>query len=488
MENSLNSSSSWTSLKRKFAWLLKYKEFLRSGKVKDKKLTTEDMKNSEIAIFKMIQRRYFKREIELTLAKKCLPRNSKLKNLSPFLDENFLLRAGGRLKNSNLSFDQMHPIILPKHHVSNLILIEFHKGFGHMGKETTLTGVREKYWIIGANTSIKEITKNCIRCRKLEGRPCEQIMAELPEDRVKGDEPLFTNVGLDCFGPFYVIKGRKQEKRYGIIFTCLSSRAMHIEICFTMDTDAFINSLRRFIARRGQVKVIRCDNGSNFIGGKNELAKEFKTLNQDRIQNKLIGEDIQWIFNPPCSSHFGGVWEREIRSIRKVLMGLLQEQPLKFSDDTLNTLMCEVEAILNSRPLTTLSDSVDDLTPLTPNHLLHQKLNVTYPPGIFKESDIYARRKWKQVQYLADIFWKRWKLEYLHLLQTRSKWKDIRKNILVDDIVLVIDMNLPRCNWPLGKVVESFPDKSGFVRAVKIRTNSGILHRPISKVVFLFRP
>lgn len=201
----------------------------------------------------------------------------------------------------------------------------------------------------------------------------------LPQDRVSPDEPPFTRVGVDLFGPFAVKRGRTTVKRYGVICTCLSVRAVHLEVASSLDTDSFVNALRRFIARRGQVSEVRSDNGTNFVGAERELREAIGKWNQAQINNTLIQKGIQWIFNPPSGSHHGGVWERLIRLVRKVLNSLLRTQNL---DEGLHTVLCEVEAIINSRPITKASTDPNDLEALTPNHLLLLKSKPSLPPGV----------------------------------------------------------------------------------------------------------
>jgi hypothetical protein len=205
---------------------------------------------------------------------------------------------------------------------------------------------------------------------------------------------------------------------------------------------------------------------------------------------------VEWKFNTPYASHFGGVWERLIRIVRKVLSSLLNEQPVKLSDDLLTTLMCETEAVVNNRPLTAVSDDPNDCNALTPNHLLLLSSVDTFPTGLFSSSDSYHLRRWKQVQYLADLFWTRWRREYLTLLQSRQKWSTTQRPIQEGDLVLVTDQNLPRNDWPLGRVVEAPTSADGRRRSAKIRiakyrdssvTRLGTMfvERPITKLILL---
>ena len=297
------------------------------------------------------------------------------------------------------------------------------------------------------------------------------------------DEPPFTRVGVDYFGPFEVRSRRSVVKRYGVIFTCMALRAIHIEVAPSLDTDAFINALRRFIARRGQVRELRSDNGTNFRGAEHELKTSIEQWNQAQINDVLLQKGIKWTFNPPAGSHHGGSWERLIRSVRKVLNSTLNVQSL--DEEGLHTVLCEVEAIINGRPITKASMDPHDLEALTPNHLLLLKALPSLPPGVFQEADMYARRRWKQVQYMSDLFWKRWVKEYLPQLQERQRWSGVKRNLVPGDLVLIVDSTAPRNSWVIGRVLQTFPDRRGFVRQVRIKTKSSCLNRPITKVCLL---
>ena len=178
------------------------------------------------------------------------------------------------------------------------------------------------------------------------------------------------------------------------------------------------------------------------------------------------------------------MWERLIRSVRKILNSVANEQTL--TDEGLHTLFCEVEAIVNGRPLTAVSEDPHDIEPLTPNHLLLMKVKPTLPPAISDSKDQYARRRWKQIQFLADLFWRRWVREYLPQLQERQKWNNPVPNVVENDIVLIVDNSQPRGSWPMGKVEQTMPDSQGQVRVVKVRTKSGMFVRPVSKLITLF--
>ena len=308
-------------------------------------------------------------------------------------------------------------------------------------------------------------------------------MADLPSDRITSDKSPFTFVGIECSGPYVVKRGCSLVKRYGNIFTCLTIRAIHIGVIHSMNTDSFIDSLRRFMARRGKPEIIRSDNGTNFTSRGREIREAILQWKQTNINEFLVQRNVQCIFNPPMAPHMGGVWERVIRSIRKVIGALLKKQIM--DDEGLVTLMSEAEAIINAKPLTKLPDDPRDINAQTANHLLIIKSNQSLPAGVFNKSDQYSQRRWRQVQYMAEIFWRRWVKEYLPIFQSREKWNKVTRNIAVEDIVLVVEQNLPRGDWPLGRIIEVNCVRDGLARSAKVKTMRSILVRPISKLYLL---
>ena len=212
-------------------------------------------------------------------------------------------------------------------------------------------------------------------------------MADLPPVRLT-PAPPFTYVGVDFFGPYITKEGRKERKRYGTLFTCLVSKAIHIEVSNSLETDSFLNTLCRFIARRGPVRKIRSENATNFISAVTELRKAIEEMDHDKITEKLRKQQIDWRFNPPGASHIGGVWERQIRTVRIILSNLLREHGNRLDDESLHTLLCEVESIVNSRPIAAISCDFRDPLPLSSSQILTVKTKVVLPPpGKFQRND-----------------------------------------------------------------------------------------------------
>ncbi|XP_006811478.1 uncharacterized protein LOC102806687 [Saccoglossus kowalevskii] len=496
IDSLLTRISGWWKLKRVMGWVIiaknKFLKFIGKLECQFEEvvqcLTPKMLYESEVAVVKYVQRKAYIEEIEVLSKGKTVTKRSPLFKYDPVLTDDGIIRVGGRLKKADLLYEIKHPIVLPKNsQVSVMIVRDAHSTVGHLGRNSILAKVREKYWIYGASQLAKRVARSCVTCQRYHAAPCEQVMAELPADRVVAEVSPFTFCGMDYFGPLTVRRGRSDVKRYGVIFTCFSSRAVHLEIAHSLETDACINAIRRFMARRGPVRSIRSDNGTNLVGSEKELRHALEGLDQSRMNDVLCAEGIEWHFNPPAASHFGGVWERMIRSIRKILYSLLREQPRIVDDETLSTLFCEAENIVNNRPLTTTSSDPNDLLPLTPNMLINPRARALSSPGVFEKSDMYARKRWRQSQYLIDVFWCRWRKEYLVTLQQRPKWQRKRRNVQVGDIVLVVDKSVPRNSWLMGVVETTFKDKKGDVRSCRVRTKTSILERPVAKLCILVK-
>ena len=349
---------------------------------------------------------------------------------------------------------------------------------------------RSGYWIVNCNSYVRQMIFKCVTCRSLRGTSTTQQMANLPEDRID-DAPPFTSCGVDLFGPFLIKDGRRELKRYGSLFTCLASRAVHIEATNSLSTDSFIQALRRFLARRGKIRLLRCDNGTNFVGAESELRKAWDEMDNSKIASFLQHQDADWIHwkrNPPSASNFGGVWERHIRTVRSILSSLLRTHGTSFDDESFRTLMVEVEGIINSLPMTVdnLSD-VNSFIPISPINILTMKSNVVLPPpGKFDNGDMYSRRRWCRIQHVANEFWSRYRKEYVHTLQQRNKWQKKTRNYEVGDVVLLREDGTNRNDWRLARVTKTHPSKDDVVRSVELITSKRQeLVRPTNKLELL---
>ena len=286
-------------------------------------VTVEIMSEAERLVIKSVQNEAFSDELsrlknqpkpsrteEPRVKNKELKNSSPLYRLDPFVDNQGMLRVGGRIKAASISEDVKHPVILPREgHVSWLIARCLHETANHQGRGFTLNEIRASgYWIIGCSALVSKVIDACTTCKKLRARTVEQKMADLPRDRVT-PSPAFTNCAGDYSGPFYVKEGRKELKRYGVLFTCLKTRAIHLEVTHSLETDSYINALRRFVCRRGPVRQMRSDQGTNLVGEKRELKDALLEMDNKKVQVKMLKLNCDWFetkLNVPSASHMGG--------------------------------------------------------------------------------------------------------------------------------------------------------------------------------------
>ena len=377
-----------------------------------------------------------------------------------------------------------------------MLIRHHHEQIHHQGRHFTEGAVRSAgLWIVGGKKRVSSIIHQCITCRRLRAPLSIQKMANLPADRLSTDPP-FSSVGLDVFGPWNVSSrktrgGFAQSKRWAVIFTCMSIRAVHIEVIESLDTSSFINALRRFLSVRGPVKHIRSDRGTNFIGACKEL-KIASNINSTAVKTYLSDKGCTWSFNPPHASHCGGSWERMIGLARRILDAMFLQLKDKLTHEVLVTFMAEVAAIINARPLLPVSMDPDDSFILTPAALLTQKINIVpAPAGEFGVADLY-KAQWRQVQHLSNTFWDRWRKQFLPTLQARKKWQSTQPNIQPGSVVLLKNIQVPRNEWPLGLIAQAFPSKDGKVRQVEVKVikpgGTSLFLRPVNEVVFLLPP
>ncbi|KAK0140410.1 hypothetical protein N1851_022619 [Merluccius polli] len=460
----------------------------------NKNIAEEELQQAKAVIIRAVQREAYADDIRHIEHGESVPKRSPLSKLNPIIDTDTIVRVGGRLAKAPLTADETHPILIPnKHHVTRLIVRHFHSQVCHQGRHFSEGAVRAA-GIVGGKRAVSSVIFHCVTCRRLRGKRQEQIMSDLPEDRMCTDPP-FTCVGLDVFGPWHVTGrktrgGQAEAKRWAVIFTCMSTRAIHIEVIESMDTSSFINALRRFFAIRGAAKLLRSDCGTNFVSACRELQIDKRGCHNSKINTCLGDRGCEWQFNPPHASHMGGSWERMIGISRRILDAiLLQHGKAKLTHEVLVTFMAEVSAIVNARPLTAVSTDSEHPEILTPAMLLTQKVCMPpVTPGHFDDRDLF-RAQWRRVQHLANVFWGRWKREYLSGLQPRRKWRTQKPNLQIGDVVLLKDGQENRNDWPLGVVAKTFPSQDDRVRKIQVKIirngEQRLYLRPISEVILL---
>ena len=337
--------SSWPRLQVLMAWLLRYIKYIKKQQPSSGVITLAEIRLALRKIIQLIQSQSFSDELRALQDKKQVKGYSKLANLNPTLMDD-VIRVGGRIRHAPIAFDAIHPLILPKDYpVSTLIVRHLHETLGHAGREHVLSAVRQHYWILQQRSLVRKVLRQCVDCRKRNEAAMQQMMADLPKERLIPYEPPFTYTGTDFFGPFSVKRGRGTDKVYGCIFVCFNSRAIHIEDVSSLETDTFIQALQRFISIRGCPREIWSDNGTNFVGAEREIRRLTREWDQEKIKGTLRAKEIKWRsrpmprwrFQPPTASHMNGVWERLIRSVRKSMKAVLGHPNALVGLETLRT-------------------------------------------------------------------------------------------------------------------------------------------------------
>lgn len=475
----LSKHSSISKVIRILSWVFRLKERKNSKQIY---LSLTELHKAEILIIKQVQHIEFSSEIK-NITENCkLHSKSKILQLNPFLDENGILRVGGRLRNSNLSTDMKHPIIIPGNsRLAELLIDQAHKASYHGGARLTSAFLRKRYWLVGGNKIVKKQLRGCVKCRRHDPIKHEQIMGDFPAARTRPARP-FQHTGVDYTG-FVDVKsskgrGIKSTKGYIAVFVCMVTKAVHLELVSDLSSSAFLAALRRMAARRGAPSHIYSDNGTNFVGSNKVLNREYLDLQatlDSSFYSAITDMKVQWHFNAPGWPSAGGLWEAAVKSLKYHLKRVIGEQKLTFEE--YSTLLSQLEACLNARPLCPLTEDPEDMEYLTPAHFLASGPTLTI---IETERDL--RTRWQLTQKIFEDVWKKWQSEYLSQLSTRSKWRQPQENLNIDDVVIIHDANLPPGKWALGRITALHPGKDDYVRVVTLKTKNGELKRPISKI------
>ncbi|CAL8126482.1 unnamed protein product [Orchesella dallaii] len=466
------------------AWLQRYILYLKDARACSRgPLAPSERKGALHTIIRLIQKSVFYMELRSLERKTAIPTTSKLSSLRPFIDEEGILRVGGRLQNAPIQASSKHPIILPGRHFFTVLLIErYHHTCLHGGFSLVLSLLRRKYWIINGRDVVRFTLRKCVTCKCAQPTAEQQLMGNLPAARVTPNRP-FLHCGVDFAGPFFVSmrKGRgiRPDKCYMAIFVCFSTKAVHLEAVTSLSTEAFIACYRRFVARRGVCSHLYSDCGTNFVGADRALKKLLEEAN-NQIQQQLSLSGTKWVFNPPSAPHQGGLWEAGVKSAKYHIKRVVGSRILSL--EQFNTLLCNVESCLNSRPLCVLSSDPTDTDALTPGHFLIGEPLTSVPEPDISMMNIERLDHWKQVQHMSQHFWKRWQEEYLSTLQQRAKWIKQRDNLEVGDLVVVREDVISPNKWRMGRIIATHPGQDGLVRKATVKTATGAIIRPIQKL------
>ena len=391
-------------------------------------------------------------------------------NLKLFKDESDTLRCKGRIENAVIPINARHPIYLPTESpLTRLLILQAHANVMHSGVNDTLNNLRSEYWVPQGRRMVRKILRRCVLCRRYEGLPYTHgPLASLPVERLE-IAPAFTNVGVDFAGPLLVRQIYTRSSVYKCwvaVFTCASTRAVHFELVPDLQATTFIRCMTRVFSRRGFPRVVMSDNATTF---QSNSTRAF-----------AIRYDITWKFILERSPRWGGFWERLIGLLKRLLKKTMRAATLTYEE--LETVLVQVEGVMNSRPLTYVGDDIAES--LTPMHLsLGRSLRSIAPADANDNLDkVKCGRRYRYLQTLVNQFWLRFKQEYLTQLRERETVRQgSPPNMSVGDVVLIKEAKMPRCSWRLARITRLIATADGVNRGASLRlANGSTLNRPIN--------
>ncbi|XP_049865557.1 uncharacterized protein LOC126366489 [Pectinophora gossypiella] len=474
--------SKFLKLIRTAAYVLRFIKACKKNELKSNFLSQEEIQQGLDLTIKLSQVESFP-ECELLLQQKPLPKRSPLCNFNVFLDDHKIIRVGGRLSNSSFPFHKKYPILIQSAHSFSKLLFEFeHLRLMHAGPQLLLNSIHENYWPIGGRRLAKSCYRRCVRCARMRGRTLSPLMGDLPTNRLTPGYP-FENVGVDYAGPIASAsrqgRGCRIVKVYIAIFVCFSTKAIHLELVGDLTSNNYLLALRRFMSRRGKPVSIYSDNGTSFVGASNDLS-QFLLDSGNSLSENVANEGINFRFIPAYSPHFGGLWEAGVKSTKFHLQRVLGHCHLTYEE--LNTTLVQIEAILNSRPLTPMSSDPEDLMPLTPGHFIIGRPLTSLPARDLTSYSSNHLNRYQRIEQLRQHFWSRWYKEYVSQLQHRIKWKTRGDTLKLNSLVVLKDDNLPPLKWKLGRIVAVYPGADGISRVADVRTAGGVLRRSFTRI------
>ncbi|XP_029670916.1 uncharacterized protein LOC115240087 [Formica exsecta] len=452
-------------------------------------LTPADLESSRLYWIRSVQLAYFSSELTIISSGAYLSRSHPLAKFTAFIDHSDILRVGGRLRQSQLDPECKHPAILPRDsYLSQLIISDAHLRTLHGGTQVTLTYLRQAYWIVGGRASVRSYILRCVRCVRQRGVRAQQLMGQLPSSRISPSRP-FLNTRVDYAGPITLKtwrgRGAKCHKGWLAIFVCFSTSAVHLEAVTDYSTEGFIAAYRRLTGRRGICQTLFSDCGTNFLGADTSLRRLFNAGSKEfsELAQLLTHDGTTWVFNLPAAPHFGGKWEAAVKSVKHHLRRTIGETALTYEE--LTTLLVQIEAVLNSRPLCPLSDDPEDLAALTPGHFIIGAAPTTIPEPSLTSVPLTRLSRWQLIQQQLQHFWSRWSAECLQRQLAISKWHHPSTQIKVGSLVLLTDERFPPSKWPLARVTQLHLGSDGLCRVVTLKTATTELKRPITKLAVL---
>lgn len=482
--------SSLFVLVRRVAWIRRFiHNCRRPEEVRSGNINHIEHQEAMLSLVRLAQNESFPEEISALQRGNQVKPSSPIHKLWPILVEG-VLRVGGRLSEAPVSSTRKHPAILCyRHPLSKLIVVDYHLRLFHAGQQLLTSSVREKYWPTQIRRLANTIIHECVSCFRNKPKVLDQLMANLPSERVS-PAPPFVKVGVDYCGPFFVANSNRRaapRKYFLAVFVCLVTKAVHLELVGDLTSAAFIAAFKRFVARRGKPVLVMCDNALNFVGARRELSELHRLFRNQQFQESVAEsaeeDEIEFRFIPARSPNFGGLWEAAVKSFKGHFKRTVGSKILPH--DAMHTAIVQIEAILNSRPLTPVSSDPMDFEALTPGHFLIQRPLTAVPEPDLSHLPKNRLSLWQEMQDFVQHMWKVWSRQYLSDLNNRTKWTRRRNNISVGTMVVVREDNLPPLKWKLGRIVQVHAGTDGNIRVVTVKTQDGLFRRAISKICVL---
>ncbi|XP_062556585.1 uncharacterized protein LOC134221410 [Armigeres subalbatus] len=431
-------------------------------------ITSQEYDDALNGLVKQSQRESFSQELADIARYGQVQDCSRISGLNPQLADGILC-VGGRLSNAAVPDSRKHPYILDhRHPLTKLIVVYYHRKYFHAGQQQMVSAVREQFWPTSVRNLARQVVHECVQCFRAKPKIQDQLMADLPPARVRPCFP-FQRVGVDYCGPFYVSYPQRRArpiKCFVAVYVCLVTKAVHLELAADLTTQAFLGTLHRFSRKL------------------NELVQLFASQQFNEEVLRQTAEDrIEFQFIPARSPNFGGLWESAVKSFKNLFKRTIGTRALQY--DKMQTFLTKAEAILNSRPLTPISNDPDDFEALTPGHFLIQRPLIAIPEPDLAGIPENRLSAWEMETKFTQQLWRKWSKQYLSNLHNRTKWTRQRNNIAVGTMVVLKEENLPPLKWQLARVVEVHPGSDGNIRVVTVRTKDGSYQRAISKICVL---
>ncbi|CAB4039155.1 integrase core domain [Paramuricea clavata] len=443
-------------------------------KKEERQMTAPELKDAHRAKawrhwIRAAQDKHYAKELMLLNKRQTIKEGKRLGNLSPFIDEEGLMRVGGRLQDSALPHTQKHPIILPKEHpISKMLAQKIHEQNQHAGIDWIHYHLRQKYWIIAGRQLARSVVHQCHACKKQNARRATQLMANLPKGRVTQELP-FSHVGVDYTAaiqlkPHLRSKSTATIPGYIVIFTCLTTRAIHVEVVLSNHTEEFLMAFKRMVNTRGMPKCMYSDNAKTFKRAEKEI---LETLEHNNKAMTILTEryEFQWRYSTELAPHTGGIWERMVKAVKAPLMKVVQNALLTYIE--MLTVCKEIEGQVNDRPLH--EESTDSFGVITPSLLvLGRKLRPW--PDRFDKTDLQQhadlRERWKHRKAIVNQFWRTWSNRYLTSQQQRNKWQEDKPDVKQGELVLLEKEKMKRNQWPVARIQEVKMGRDNKIRSV----------------------